>query len=256
MPSELTKLDDLTSEDGYRIPAYQLTPPRATAGAVLIHGYGGCKEQMLGLAARLADSGVAALCIDLRGHGEHPAPLDAGLLLDVEAALSRIRPAGRTIAIGHSLGGRLALMSAADAVVAISPALPSRPSEEGRQMLLHFGSTAVRAASRDQILQLLRDMGPIPSPARPTLLIHARRDIPSLLEGIAAFAKSYPSTTVWEISTDQHQEAALSSGLLEYLPRWFNHLDLKFNREVLRDVVSHVSPVLNQPAASRPFQPD
>ena len=104
MSSELIRLDDLKSDDGYHVPSYLLTPPRAIAGAVVVHGYGGCKEQMLGLAARLAEFGFAALCPDLRGHGEHPAPLGSGLLMDVEAGLSRLRPGGRTIVIGHSLG--------------------------------------------------------------------------------------------------------------------------------------------------------
>ena len=192
MSIEFMRLDDLISDDGYRVPAYLLTPPHATVGAVLVHGYGGCKEQMLGLAARLADSGFAALCLDLRGHGEHPAPLGGGLLQDLEAGLARLRPARRTVAIGHSLGGRLALMSSADVVVAISPALPSRPSEEGRQMLLQFGSTAVRAASPYQILQLLQEMGPVPPSRQPRLVIHARGDIPSLIEGITTLASSQP----------------------------------------------------------------
>lgn len=255
MSIELVKLDDLLSEDGHQVPAYLLTPPRATARAVLAHGYGGCKEQMLGLAARLADSGVVSLCVDLRGHGEHRATLGTGLLLDLEAGLSRLRPAGRTIAIGHSLGGRLALMSSADVVVAISPALPSRPSEEGRQMLLQFGSTAVRAASAHQILQLLQEMGPVPSSNRPKLLIHARGDIPSLIEGIAALARSAPAALLWEIEADQHQEATLSPGILGYLPRWFNHLDLKFNRELLKELPSRVLHVLTQTALSPPVEP-
>ncbi len=255
MTSELVKLDDLMSEDGHRVPAYLLTPPRAVAGSVLVHGYGGCKEQMLGLAARLADSGVAALCVDLRGHGEHPAPLGRGLLLDLEAGLARVRPAGRTIAIGHSLGGRLALMSTAQVVVAISPALPSRPSEEGRQMLLHFGSTAVRAAAPGQILQLLQEMGAVPSSNRPRLLIHAKGDIPSLIEGIVALAGSQAAVLLWEIEADQHQEAALSPGILGYLPRWFNHLDLKFNRELLRELPARVARLLEQAALVPPHQP-
>ena len=252
MPIELMRLNDLVSEDGHRVPAYLLAPPRARAGAVLVHGYGGCKEQMLGLAARLADSGLAALCLDLRGHGEHPAPLGSGLLLDLEAGLARLRPTGRTIAIGHSLGARLALMSSADVLVAISPALPSRPSEEGRQMLLHFGSTAVRAAFPGQILQLLQEMGPVPSFARPKLLIHARGDIPSLIEGIVTLARSQPGALQWEVELDQHREVSLSQGILGYLPRWFNHLDLKFNRELLNDLPSRVWQVLNQAAVSPP----
>ena len=248
MPIELLKLDDLMSDDGHRVPAYLLAPPRATVGAVLVHGYGGCKEQMLGLAARLADSGLAALCLDLRGHGEHPALLGSGLLLDLEAGIARLRPTGRTVAIGHSLGARLALMSSADVSVAISPALPSRPSEEGRQMLLHFGSTAVRATSPTQILHLLKEMGPVPSSDRPKLLIHASGDIPSLIEGITTLVHSQSRALLWEIEADQHREATLSPGILEYLPRWFNHLDLKFNRELLNDLPSRVFRLLNQVA--------
>jgi len=230
MPTEFMRLDDLVSDDGHRVPAYLLAPPSARAGAVLAHGYGGCKEQMLGLAA----------------------PLGSGLLLDLEAGIARLRPTGRTIAIGHSLGARLALMSSADVLVAISPALPSRPSEEGRQMLLHFGSTAVRAASPGQILQLLQEMGPVPSFARPKLLIHARGDIPSLIEGITTLARSQSGALLWEIELDQHREAPLSQGILGYLPRWFNHLDLKFNRELLNDLPSRVLRVLNQTAVSPP----
>ena len=252
MAIELVRTDDLMSADGHRVPGYLFTPPKAMAGAVLIHGYGGCKEQMLGLAARLSESGFSALCLDLRGHGEHPAPLGSGLLLDLEAGLARLRPTGRTIAIGHSLGARLALMSSADVLVAISPALPSRPSEEGRQMLLHFGSTAVRAASPGQILQLLQEMGPVPSFARPKLLIHARGDIPSLIEGITALSRSEPAAMLWEIELDQHQEAPLNQGILGYLPRWFNHLDLKFNRELLNDLPSRVLRVLDQAPLSPP----
>jgi dienelactone hydrolase len=252
MPIEFMKLDDLVSDDGHRIPAYLLAPDDPRAGAVVAHGYGGCKEQMLGVAARLADSRVAALCLDLRGHGEHPAPLGSGMLLDLEAALARLRPFGRTIAVGHSLGARLALMSSADGVVAISPAVPSRPSEEGRQMLLHFGSTAVRATSPGQILQLLQEMGPIPSFNRPSLLIYARGDIPSLIDGITALGRSQPATMLWEIELDQHREAPLSPGILGYLPRWFNHLDLKFNRELLNELPSRVLKVLDQASLSPP----
>jgi len=119
-------------------------------------------------------------------------------------------------------------------------------------MLLHFGSTAVRAASPGQILQLLQEMGPVPSFARPKLLIHARGDIPSLIEGITALSRSEPAAMLWEIELDQHQEAPLNQGILGYLPRWFNHLDLKFNRELLNDLPSRVLRVLDQAPLSPP----
>ncbi len=80
MPIALARLDDLIAEDGHQVPVYLLNPDRKEADAVMVHGYDGWKEEMLGLASRLAESGVAPICLDLRGHGEHPAPLGAGVL--------------------------------------------------------------------------------------------------------------------------------------------------------------------------------
>jgi dienelactone hydrolase len=110
------------------------------------------KRRMLGLAARVAERGLAACVFDIRGHGEHPAPLDAAMLEDLEAILTFLRRFGRVAAAGHSLGGRLALMSSADAVAAISQ--------------------------------------------------------------------------------HQHRGGELPANLLAYLPRWFNHIDLKANAEL------------------------
>jgi len=144
------------------------------------------------------------------------------MLEDLEAVLDYLRRFGRVAAVGHSLGGRLALMSGADVVAAISPALPQKPSEEGRAMLTHFGSTAVRATGPGEILDILRAM---PSPAvssRPTLLLHAEGDIPSLIEAVHAAAGTLPGAAVQVISRHQHKSATLPPGLLAYLPRWFN----------------------------------
>lgn len=229
---EFTRLTELRSQDGHDVPAYLILPASPRAGVAIAHGYGGCKEHMLGLAARLAEQGLAACVFDIRGHGEHPAPLGPAMLLDLEAALARLRRYGRVAAVGHSLGGRLALLSSAEAVAAISPALPQKPSEEGRAMLLKFGGTAVRAQAPDEILSLLRTL-PVPQPQdRPTLLLYARGDIPSLIEGIETTARSMPAATVQVITTQQHQAADLPASLLAYLPHWFNHIDLKANSEL------------------------
>jgi dienelactone hydrolase len=229
---EFTRLTEVQSRDGHVVPAYLLRPGSPVAGVAVAHGYGGCKEHMLGLAARLAERGLASCVFDLRGHGEHPAPLGAAMLLDLEAILGFLRRFGRVAAVGHSLGGRLALMSGADVVAAISPALPQRPSEEGRAMLTHFGSTAVRAQGPAEILDLLRAMPPPAASSRPTLVLHAEGDIPSLIEAVQAAAAAMPGAVLQVISQHQHQPAALPASLLAYLPRWFNHIDLKANAEL------------------------
>lgn len=231
------RVTDLHSADGHNIPAYLFEPVNPKGAAVVIHGYGGAKEQMLGLSARIAEGGWASLAFDLRGHGEHPAPLNEKPLEDVEAVLRYMRRYGKVAVVGHSLGGRLALSSSADLIVAVSAAVASRPSEEGRQMLLAFGSTTVRSPSPGYILELLREMGEVKDPGRPVLLLYAERDIPTLIEGNAALAGRLSRGTLTPIATFQHVEAPLAPSILPYLHRWFNHLDLKFNPEVFQQAV-------------------
>jgi len=169
---EFTRLTGVRSKDGHEVPAYLLRPPSPAAGVAIAHGYGGCKEHMLGLAARVAERGLAACVFDIRGHGEHPAPLDAAMLEDLEAILTFLRRFGRVAVAGHSLGGRLALMSSADG------------------------------------------------------------DIPSLIEAVRATAAAMPTAHVQAISQHQHRGGELPANLLAYLPRWFNHIDLKANAEL------------------------
>jgi dienelactone hydrolase len=230
------RLRSLTASDGHLVPAYLLEPGRPTGGIALAHGYGGSKEQMLGLAAHLAEAGFAACCPDLRGHGEHPALLGPGIVQDLEAAVNYCRRYGRVAALGHSLGGRLALMSSADLLIAVSPAIPTRPSEEGRAMLLHFGSTAVRTADPGAILPLLQALGPVPNSPQPKLLLVAEGDVPSLLEGVAEAAAKLPAAERHVITRQQHRPAPLPETIREYLPHWFNHTDLKTNPEVAERV--------------------
>lgn len=235
---QFLRVTDLRTADNHAVPAYLFLPENPCGGVAVVHGYGGNKEQMLGISARLAEEGWAGLALDIRGHGEHPAPLDEGLLQDLEAALTWLRRYGTVVALGHSLGGRLALISSADLVVGISPAVAGRPSEEGRQMLLTFGSTTVRSPGPAYILELLRQMEEVKKPERPVLLLHGDQDILTLIEGIRRVAGSLPQGTVAPVTTFQHPETPLIPAILPYLHRWFNHSDLKFNPEVFQRAVA------------------
>jgi dienelactone hydrolase len=229
---EFQRVTEIRSLDGHPVPAYLWVPAGTRAAVAVAHGYGGCKEQMLGLAARIAERGMAACAMDLRGHGEHPAPLGPGLPWDLEATIVWLRRFGRVGAVGHSLGGRLALMSGADVVVALSPALTDRPSEEGRTMLVRVGGTSVRSPSPDTILEILRTLPPAPVVDRPTLLVHGAGDIPPLVRGLRDFAGALPRAELRQITRSQHQPGAFPAGILGYLHAWLNHIDLKANDEV------------------------
>jgi hypothetical protein len=108
--------------NGCNIPSIILTPSNSIGTAVIVHGYGGCKEEQLGLAWRVAEIGITTCVIDLRGRGEHELPLDENVLLDVETAIKYCHCFGKVVAIGHSLGGRLSLLSDADYIIGLSPA--------------------------------------------------------------------------------------------------------------------------------------
>src|SRR3989442_7188989 len=99
------RITTLAAPDGHNIPAYLLAPGSARGGAALIPPYGSTKEQMLGIAATLGDVGIAALSIDLCGHGENRSALGPMMRDEVESAIRYVRRFGRAAAVGVSLGG-------------------------------------------------------------------------------------------------------------------------------------------------------
>ncbi|MFQ6672766.1 MAG: alpha/beta hydrolase, partial [Candidatus Tectimicrobiota bacterium] len=118
---DIHRVDDCRASDGAAIPAYLIHPDAPPRGvAVVAHGYASSKEAVLGLGVKVAEAAWAALVIDLRGHGEHPAPLSEAILGDINGAVAYARerwPGRPVVVIGHSLAGRLALMSDADLLV-------------------------------------------------------------------------------------------------------------------------------------------
>lgn len=122
LPAELARRDGL---------AYALFLPErpASAGLVVLHGADSAKESHYDFARLAVASGLAALCFDLRGHGDSEGALGHGALRDVATMADRVREAcsGGPVALrGSSMGGWLALCCApragAAAVVAICPA--------------------------------------------------------------------------------------------------------------------------------------
>lgn len=229
----LERIATLSATDGHNIPAYLLTPDSARGGAVLIPPYGSTKEHMLGIAAALGEVGIATLSIDLCGHGENRTAIGPVMRDEVEAAVSYMRRFGRTAALGISLGGRLALMSSADCMVAISPSVVTEVSPQGKWMFENFPSPAVREPYSGYVIELLDVLGPVASHDRPCLLLYAERDIPAILEGAAGLKASLPKGDLRYITTDLRPDIKHDNGLIRYLPRWFNHGELKFNSEVL-----------------------
>jgi len=230
------RVEDLQAPDGQPVPGFLFEPRDAVAGVVIVHGHGGSKESILGLAAHLAGRRLAALAIDLRGHGEHTGLLDQGVLGDVDAAASFVRRYGPVAVVGKSLGGCLALMSMADAVVAVSPAIPKGVSPEGRTMFVQFPSPGVREPYPGYVVDLLKQLGPPPVRDRPTLLVSAAYDVQTIREGTREFAAQLPRGEYREVDMDLYSPVNLDHPLINYLPYWLNHSLLHLHAQVLRIV--------------------
>jgi dienelactone hydrolase len=226
---DFLRLTDLTAPDGHAIPAFLFSPPSAHGGAVVCHGYGASKEQMLAVAVSVADKGIAALVIDLCGHGENLSPIGPSMREELEAAIKFVRRFGKAAVIGHSLGGRLALMSSADAMVAMSPSVMVRMSPQGKWMFDNLPSPAVREPYTGYVLELLEKLGPVPSHDRPCLLLYAERDIQGLLDGAAGLQAQLPASEKRLVSADIRPDVQHEHPLIRYLPRWYNHSEIRFN---------------------------
>lgn len=166
------------------IPSIVITPTLSLGAAVIVHGYGGCKEEQLGLAWRVAEVGLTTITIDLRGHGEYALPLDNNVLSDIEAAITfaQRKNFGKITVIGHSLGGRLALLSNSDFAIAISPALNQEFSEPTRKILENIRSYRVQEDSPRVIFEILKEL-PLwqPKQSHNTLIIYGSRDVPEII---------------------------------------------------------------------------
>jgi alpha-beta hydrolase superfamily lysophospholipase len=168
---------------GFDVPGVVLLPTKPPHGAaVIIHGYGGDKEEQMGLAWRVAAAGIVACPIDLRGHGEHKATMDGDILQDAEAAIKFCRRYGKVAAIGHSMGGRLALLSDADYAIAISPAFSKVYRAQTREKLTAMRSYRVREAYPGQNFDVLMKM-PVwqYENGKKALVIFGERDVPDIV---------------------------------------------------------------------------
>lgn len=248
------RVTDLKAADGHAIPALLIAPPSPRGGTVVCHGYGASKEQMLGVAVAVAEKGMAALVIDLCGHGENTAPIGPAMRDEIEAALAYARRFGPAGIIGHSLGGRLALMSSADVMVAISPSVMMQMSPQGKWMFENLPSPGVREPYSGYVLELLDKLGPVPANDRPCLLLYAERDIQGLLDGADDLRAKLPLSEKRIVSEEIRPDVQHENGLIRYLPRWFNHLEVRFNHAACETagewLAEHI--VLGSPAGATP----
>jgi pimeloyl-ACP methyl ester carboxylesterase len=183
-----------------------------TAGVVILHGADSRKESHFDFARACADSGLAALAFDARGHGESPGPLDGRAIDDVARMADLLRERGGVEAVGlrgSSMGGYLALVSAAEAragaVVAISTA-----SGRGLAVGVRAGYFGF-ASDRDALVALFAGHDEARAAAAltvPLMLLHPEGDEIVDVEHSRALHAAAPSSTLVTPPGGHHRSAA------------------------------------------------
>jgi acetyl esterase/lipase len=182
---------EVIQDGGLRVPCVVVKPPVSRGAAVVVHGYGGSKEEQLGLAWRIAETGITACAIDHRGHGENELPLDEDVPKDIEAAIAYCRRFGKVAAIGHSSGGRLCLISSADFAIGISPALVTEFSPETRKMVKGMRSYRARESFPGANFEILKKL-PVPRSFdnKRTFVLFGSRDVPEIVAACTDLKKN------------------------------------------------------------------
>jgi acylglycerol lipase len=239
--------------DGKRVRGALFEPrtkPRAGAPLVLLaHGLASCRVEWYQFPQRLADSGLAVLALDFRGHGESEGPRGYNSMErareDLAGALKALQTrAGvnteRVGLVGHSLGASLSLAAAPDlpnvrCLVALAPVRRLRDEMAAWEFLGYNAARLVNAP----VAVLLRSSLRIPYKVDygrlyedPTAVARARRDrflqawlpinayrpLVQELDGEAAARRVRVPTLVAVAAKDQVVKLASSRAVYEALP--------------------------------------
>lgn len=193
--------------DGFEVPSIVLTPDNFKGLAIVVPGYGGSKEEELGLAYRVAEIGFKTFAIDFRGHGENSSYFDENIILDLETLIKYCRTLGVVVAIGHSLGGRIALTSSADYAIGISPALNTTFSEETMRILMNARDYRVRQKSEGTIKRVVKEISVFDfTDDAKRAIIYGSRDILEIVSICKKYKAKAENSSVIEINNALHSD--------------------------------------------------
>ncbi len=216
---------EFTSLDGKEVPGFYIDAKRDDRTALVIHGYGSSKYEMLGFAYAVAEKGYDTYVIDLRGHGDNVHPLDIDVIKDVDGSLEELRDRyEQIVTIGHSLGGLLSLKSTSDLAVAISPPLMRKVINEAKFML-KVNSCKVREVSEDVLFDILEKYNP-PERKDRAIIVYGRGES----KGVQMAIKNWAEGRDVKVVTFEEHQAKLPEievdleKLKNYIPQFISHI--------------------------------
>lgn len=198
---------EMIKGDGFEVPSIVLTPDNFKGAAVIIHGYGGSKEEELGLAYRVAEAGFKTFAIDFRGHGENALYLDENIVLDLETVIKYCKTFGKVAAIGHSLGGRIALTSSADYAIGISPAVTTAFNEQTINLLKTLRYYRVIQKSEESLMKINKEIPVFNfNDDNKRAIIYGSKDIPEIVSECKKYKAKAKNSEIIEIYNALHND--------------------------------------------------
>lgn len=201
--------------------------------ALLIHGFSSSKDEILGLAFKVAEKNYATFAIDLRGHGENENVFDENVIADVEGTIRELRKSyNKILTIGHSLGGLLSLKSSSDFAIAISPPLMPIILPEV-EFMLSVNSCKVFGNYR-VLMNILKTYNP-PERRKDALILYGSGES----EGIKISIKRWSEGRDVRIVEISEKQAIMpevdveAEKLKTYIPRFISHLSIIHSKKLL-----------------------
>jgi hypothetical protein len=202
--------------NGLNFRGILIEPPNSLGTVIIIHGYGGSKEEQLGLGWRIFESGYSACLIDLPGHGENMDYFEGDIKQYVDSIIDYYKDKGRLIVIGHSVGGRLSLTSQGNYVIGISPTLVNDFSNETKGFIKNIRSYRVRERDVEFLWYLHRQLPVFDmTESDDALIIFGTRDVPEIANSCKRIKEN--ANIVFEIDKAFHNDIYLNEKVFEII---------------------------------------
>jgi hypothetical protein len=216
----------LIQKNGFNIPSIIIEPTDSLGIVIIIHGYGGSKEEQLGLGWRIAEAGYTSCLIDLPGHGENIDNFDGDIKLYVDSVIDYYKDKNKIVVIGHSVGGRLSLTSQANYVIGISPTLIQDFSNETKGFIKNIRSYRVRERDGEFLWVLHRQLPLFDlTENKAAIIIFGTRDVPEIVNLCKRIQEN--ANIVFEIDKALHNDIYLNEKVFEIIisqiKKWLNN---------------------------------